>query len=254
MALNTHWISIIYTDQFVHPMRSEQQTFGRKCREAEDIIKWVAAKYGAEAAFACSFGAEDMVLLDIIERVTEGGNTISAFTIDTGRLHPETYELMQLAANRYRQKIDIYFPESSGVEATVSRFGINLFYTSVEKRKMCCRVRKVEPLKRALRGKKAWITGLRREQSQERADVVPVSQDRSSNLVKVCPLAEWTDDDVWSYITRHRVPFNPLHLSGFVSIGCQPCTRAVKPGEGSRSGRWWWEEGEKECGIHTSRL
>jgi phosphoadenosine phosphosulfate reductase len=203
-------------------------------------------------SFANSFGAEDMVLMDLICR---HGLAIEIFSLDTGRLPAETYELMQTAERRYKARVKAYFPDYKSVEEYVTNHGPNAFYDSVELRKRCCRVRKVEPLGRALRGKKAWITGLRREQSQTR-DALPYSQwDEANRLHKFNPLHDWTTKEVWAYIRHFDVPYNSLHDKFYPSIGCAPCTRAIAVGEDIRAGRWWWENPEsKECGLHVKKV
>jgi len=202
------------------------------------------------AAFATSFGVEDMVVLDLIAR---HAHQIEVFTLDTGRLPEETYQLMSRVRDRYPVRIRVYVPDSGAVETFVERNGPNAFYESVAQRKECCRIRKVEPLGRALEGKKAWLTGLRREQSPERATLGAKAWDAANGLYKFSPLLEWTTEDVWAYVRREGVPYNALHDRGYPSIGCAPCTRAVAPGGDIRSGRWWWEEsGSRECGLHTS--
>jgi len=223
-------------------------------RNAEEVLRWTQDRFGGRAAFACSFGAEDMVILDMLSKISTGpGNDIRVFTLDTGRLFPETYDLMQEAHEKYRVPIQVVAPDSKELEDLVSRNGPNLFYLSVENRKACCNVRKVHPLARALAGSEAWIVGLRRDQSAERSVVEKISRDKSQNGIwKVCPLAEWTWDDVLRYAKENDVPINRLHSQGFPSIGCAPCTRPIKPGDDPRSGRWWWETGAKECGLHPA--
>jgi phosphoadenosine phosphosulfate reductase len=207
-----------------------------------------AARDLAPAVFASSFGAEDMVLFDLIAREFR---EIEIATLDTGRLPPETYDLMQQAMTAYRCKVRIYSPQHEGVESFVRINGINGFYESISQRKGCCEVRKLEPLKRALAGKRAWVTGLRRDQSVTRQALDEVAFDETQGLHKFSPLAEWTDEDVWHYIRSRNVPYNALHDRGYPSIGCAPCTRAVAPGEDIRAGRWWWESSAgKECGLH----
>jgi phosphoadenosine phosphosulfate reductase len=208
-----------------------------------------AAREHAPATLACSFGAEDMVLLDMVAR---RGFPVAVFTLDTGRLHQETYDLMQSARSHFRGiAIETYFPDAASVEAYVRDHGINGFYDSVQLRERCCAVRKLEPLKRALAGKKSWIAGLRREQSVTRRAIAPIDWDQANGLHKVSPLAEWSNDDVWAYVRRFDVPTNALHRSGYPSIGCAPCTRAVEPHEDPRAGRWWWENADtRECGLH----
>ena len=176
------------------------------------------------------------------------------FTLDTGRLFYETYELMEKTCLRYGISISVYFPEAGRVERMVTEKGINLFYGSVENRKECCHVRKVEPLRRAFEGLDVWICGLRRSQSITRADGQLVEWDEDNGLIKLNPLIGWSEDEVWSYIRENHVPYNTLHDKGFPSIGCQPCTRAVMPGEDIRAGRWWWENQDtRECGLHVKK-
>lgn len=203
----------------------------------------------APAAFASSFGAEDMVVLDLIAR---DGLAIGIFTLDTGRLPRETHELVAEVRRRYGLEIDVYAPWPGAVDAYIEQYGIDGFYDGVEQRKACCNVRKVEPLRRALAGKRGWITGLRREQADSRAALVESARDPTSGLWKFNPLADWSEADVWHYLRENRVPYNALHDRGYPSLGCEPCTRAVKPGEHPRAGRWWWEQqgARKECGLH----
>ncbi len=202
----------------------------------------------APAVFATSLGAEDMLLLDLIARQKL---KIDAFTLDTGRLAAETHELIARAEERYRKRIRVMFPQTAAVEHYVRINGINGFYLSKPQRRDCCEIRKLEPLKRALAGKKSWVTGLRREQSAARAEVVRREDDKALGLIKFNPLIEWTEREVWDYVRAHDVPYSALHDQGYPSIGCAPCTRAVKPGEPARAGRWWWEQdAAKECGIH----
>jgi phosphoadenosine phosphosulfate reductase len=220
----------------------------RLVAEAEALIDQ-AARAHAPAALACSFGAEDMVLLDMVARIK---SPVMVFTLDTGRLPQETYDLMQTAQSQYPSvTIETYFPKSESVEAYVRENGVNGFYDSVALRERCCGVRKIEPLKRALAGKKSWITGLRREQSATRSAIAPIEWDAANGLQKVSPLAEWSSEDVWAYVKRFDVPTNALHRKGYPSIGCAPCTRAVEPHEDPRAGRWWWENADtRECGLH----
>ncbi|HET9652210.1 MAG TPA: phosphoadenylyl-sulfate reductase [Usitatibacter sp.] len=200
-------------------------------------------------ALASSFGAEDMVLIDLIARE---GFRIEVFTLDTGRLPRETLDLLAETRSRYGLDVQVYTPSPADVDAYVAGHGLDGFYASVEARKACCEVRKVEPLRRALQGRTAWITGLRRAQNSTRAGVSESDYDAVHGLAKFNPLADWTDIDVWTYLRNFGVPYNALHDRGYPSIGCEPCTRAVKPGEHPRAGRWWWEnEGiDKECGMH----
>ena len=201
-------------------------------------------------AFANSLGAEDMVLTDLIAKHQP---CIEMFSLDTGRLPQETYDLMQEVRKRYSVPLHIYFPDTAQVEEYVAQHGVNGFYDSVELRKRCCHIRKVEPLRRALSGKRAWITGMRREQAVTRGSLEVSSFDADHGLQKFNPLLDWTNAEVWEYIKQNDVPYNKLHDRFYPSIGCAPCTRAVTPGEDIRSGRWWWENPEnKECGLHVA--
>src|ERR1019366_1667882 len=202
--------------------------------------------------FANSLGAEDMVLTDLIAKHQSG---IEMFSLDTGRLPQETYDLMQEVRKRYSVPLKIYFPDSGLIEKYVAQTGVNGFYDSVDLRKRCCHIRKVEPLKRALAGKRAWITGMRRDQAVTRAILEVSSFDADHGLQKFNPLLDWTNAEVWEYIKQNDVPYNKLHDRFYPSIGCEPCTRSVTPGEDIRSGRWWWENPEnKECGLHVSSI
>jgi len=216
---------------------------------APDIVAWALDQFGSRVALASSFGAEDMVLIDMLARINRHARV---FFLDTGRLHQETYDLMDEARKRYQMGFEVYFPNTEDVERLVSSKGPNSFFRSVEDRKECCRIRKVEPLRRALSTVDAWMTGLRRSQSVTRANLSLVEIDDShGGILKVSPLASWSEADVWTYIRENDVPYNRLHDQGYPSIGCAPCTRAVKPGEDIRAGRWWWENPEhKECGLH----
>jgi phosphoadenosine phosphosulfate reductase len=208
-----------------------------------------AARDFAPAAFSTSLGAEDMVLLDLIAK---SDIDIEVFSLDTGRLPAETYEVLAEAEKHYDRRIKVYYPRHDLVEAFVSGQGINGFYDSIDNRKACCHARKVEPLKRALDGKKAWVTGLRAEQAATRVGLKPLAHDEAFDLVKVNPLIDWSEREIWAYIRANGVPYNRLHDSGYPSIGCAPCTRAIQPGEDVRAGRWWWESPEtKECGLHV---
>ena len=217
-----------------------------KTRELISYVKKIEETH-APAAFACSFGAEDMVLLDVI---ANQARKVQVFTLDTGRLPEETHALLETVRDKYPVVIRTYFPDAKAVEAWVEQNGPNGFYKSIAQRQQCCHIRKVEPLRRALAGKKCWLTGLRREQSATRQTLEREAWDEANGLIKINPLLDWTNDDVWAYIRSHGVPYNALHDRGYPSIGCAPCTRAVQPGEDSRAGRWWWEETSKECGLH----
>ncbi len=221
-------------------------------KTAEEILAWALAEFHPRIALAASFGAEDVVLIDMLMKLNPSARV---FTLDTGRLPAETYSLMEAIRERYGLAIEVYFPQAEAVEAMVREHGVNLFYRSIENRELCCGVRKVEPLGRAFRGLDAWITGLRRQQAVTRTSVQKVEIDSDhGGIIKVNPLADWTWDQVWAYICAHDVPYNVLHDRGYPSIGCAPCTRAVEPGEDPRAGRWWWENPEtKECGLHVAK-
>ena len=206
----------------------------------------------APVTFANSLGAEDMVLTDLIAK---NQPSITMFSLDTGRLPQETYDLMQAVRERYSVPLNIYFPDAVQVENYVEKNGVNGFYESIENRKSCCHIRKVEPLKRALAGKKAWITGMRRDQAVTRGSLEVSSFDADHKIQKINPLLDWSNAEVWEYLKQNDVPYNKLHDRFYPSIGCAPCTRAVTPGEDIRSGRWWWENPEnKECGLHVGKI
>lgn len=215
------------------------------------LLKTIAADY-QPVTFANSFGAEDMVLTDLIAKHTPA---IGVFSLDTGRLPEETYKLMQEVRQRFGNiTVTAYFPQAGAVEEYIKNHGPNAFYESVDLRKRCCGIRKVEPLKRALAGKKAWVTGLRREQAPTRKDLSNAEWDADNGLQKFNPLIDWTNSDVWNYIRHFDVPYNALHDKHYPSIGCAPCTRAITVGEDVRAGRWWWENPEsKECGLHAKK-
>ncbi|MGZ5085082.1 MAG: phosphoadenylyl-sulfate reductase [Usitatibacter sp.] len=206
-------------------------------------------KNHSPTALASSFGAEDMVVLDLIAR---DGLAIGVFTLDTGRLPKETHTLIAEVRKRYGLAIEAFAPWPDSVDAYVEQHGIDGFYEGIEQRKACCKVRKVEPLRRALAGKRGWITGLRREQADTRTELAETALDPVHGLWKFSPLADWSEEDVWIYLRSSDVPYNTLHDRGYPSIGCEPCTRAIKPGEHPRAGRWWWEQdgARKECGLH----
>ena len=214
--------------------------------DAAGLVAWAVGHYGAKVAFASSLGAEDQVLTDMVSRVAQG---LSIFSIDTGRLPVETYDLLDSTRRHYGLRIEVLFPAADDVAPVVSEWGPNLFRESVEQRKLCCLVRKVRPLKRKLAGLSAWITGLRRDQALTRTELQRIEWDEGNGLVKINPLADWSEEAVWDYIRQHNVPYNALHDQGYPSIGCGPCTRAIFPGEDVRAGRWWWELPEhKEIG------
>lgn len=216
------------------------------------LLKHIEAEY-SPATLANSLGAEDMVLTDLVAKHVPG---IELFTLDTGRLNPETYDLLAKVQDIYGDKLKVrtYAPQAEVIQVYVETNGINAFYNSVDLRKQCCGIRKVEPLKRALAGKKAWITGMRRQQAVTRADMPVEEWDSDHGLAKFNPLADWTEKEVWEYIRNNGVPYNALHDQHYPSIGCAPCTRAIAMGEDIRAGRWWWEdEAGKECGLHVKK-
>jgi len=221
----------------------------RESMSAGELLAAALAEFHPRIALAASFGAEDVVIVDMLMRLEPRARI---FTLDTGRLPAETYALIDAMRDRYNCRIEVYFPDAPAVETLARQHGVNLFYRSVELRKRCCGVRKVEPLGRALDGPEAWITGLRREQAVTRTGVAKLEVDHDhGGILKLNPLADWSWEDVWRYIHAHDVPYNALHDQGYPSIGCAPCTRAVKPGEDLRAGRWWWETPDsKECGLH----
>ncbi len=214
---------------------------------AAEAIRLVTEWFPKGVVFSSSLGQEDQVLTDMIYK---NGLPVKIFTIDTGRLFNETYELLDRTNARYKNNMQVYFPEAADVESFVQEKGINAFYESVENRKACCYIRKVIPLNRALKGAKVWITGLRSEQSDNRQDMPMIEWDEQRQLYKFNPLINWTYEQMLTYVKEHNVPYNTLHDKGFISIGCAPCTRAIETGEHPRAGRWWWESSQKECGLH----
>ena len=219
-----------------------------KIIEVKKLLQSAQENY-ASIVFASSFSAEDMVLTDLIGRHYSG---IRIFTLDTGRLPEETYSLIKKVEDSYHIHIQVYFPDTSAVEKYVVQNGLNGFYDSVDARNACCYIRKVEPLKRALSGQNAWITGLRRDQATTRKNLTEVEFDSENGLQKINPLLDWNMPDIWDYLAEFNVPYNALYDKGYASIGCAPCTRAIAVGEDIRSGRWWWENPEtKECGLHV---
>ena len=229
-------------------MTDINEKLAAKIEAVKGILAEVVADYNP-ATLASSYGAEDMVLMDLINKFAP---EIEIFSIDTGRLPKETYEVMQQAKMHYNIDVQVYFPDAADVESYVTTQGPNAFYDSVDLRKQCCGIRKVKPLHRALAGKKAWLTGMRRSQAVTRSEL-PVSEwDEDHGLQKFSPLTDWSNGDVWAYIRAFDVPYNKLHDQGYASIGCEPCTRAITAGEDIRAGRWWWENPEsKECGLHV---
>ena len=213
-----------------------------------EILEYFLKQYKGQIAFASSMGVEDQVITQMMASIDKGAKI---FTLDTGRMFPETYEAIERTNARYGISIEVMFPERQQVEAMVKEKGINLFYESIENRKQCCHIRKMAPLKRALQGLEVWISGLRRSQSVTRENLELVEWDENNGMIKLNPLIDWTEEQVWTYIEKKNIPYNKLHDQGFPSIGCQPCTRAIQKGEDVRGGRWWWENPEqKECGLH----
>lgn len=227
----------------------ERRSVELEAQPAEAVLAWAIETFGNRIALASSFGAEDVVIIDMLSRLVVEPRV---FTLDTGRLPQETYDVMDAVRARYGLSLEVHYPDPWALRGLVRTHGFNLFYNSVEERKLCCQVRKVEPLNRALRGLGAWISGLRREQVITRASTRKVEVDHEhGDIVKVNPLTDWTWSQVWDYIKANDVPYNKLHDQGYPSIGCAPCTRAVGPLEDPRAGRWWWEQGAvKECGLH----
>jgi phosphoadenosine phosphosulfate reductase len=223
-----------------------QQIETAPLRQALEIA---AELFPGGVVFSSALGQEDQVITDAVFR---NDIPIKVFTIDTGRMFNETYELLDKISARYKKQVYVYFPEAVDVENFVSTKGINSFYESVENRKDCCFIRKVKPLNRALKGAKIWITGLRAEQSENRKNMPVIEWSEEKQLYKFNPLISWKYDDVLDYLKKFNVPYNTLHDKGFISIGCAPCTRAIEPGEDARAGRWWWETSQKECGLHET--
>lgn len=216
----------------------------------EDALRIVSEQYPSETVFSSSLGQEDQVLTHVIAR---NQLPVKIFTLDTGRLFQEHYDLLEKTNARYKTNIQVYFPDAADVEKYVNEKGINTFYESVDNRKACCNIRKVKPLNRALAGAKVWVTGLRAEQSDNRKGMKMLEWDDARQLYKFNPLLHWSYGQMLDYIRENNVPYNPLHDKGYISIGCSPCTRAIEPGEDPRAGRWWWEVSQKECGLHISK-
>lgn len=218
-------------------------------RSPEELLRWAIGRFGRRLAIATSFQAEGLVVLDLARRIDPG---VRVLTVDSGRLRQETYDLIDRVRERYRIPVEIHLPEAAELAHFSAEHGTNPFYRSLELRIRCCEIRKVAPLARALTGLDAWITGQRRDQTSTRRTIRKVERDAAhGGIVKLNPLADWSDDQVWSYLRANDVPYNALYDQGFTSIGCAPCTRPTNPGEDPRSGRWWWEgEAPKECGMH----
>jgi phosphoadenosine phosphosulfate reductase len=220
-------------------------------RPAEEILVWAIAAHHPRLALTASFGApEGMVLLDMMHRIEPTSRVI---VLDTGRLPQATHDLIDRVRDRYDKVVEVVLPRAEEVEALVRAKGMNGFYESLENRRLCCQIRKVEPMRRVLRGLDAYVTGLRREQGVTREETPKAQLDLANGgILKLNPIADWTDEEVWRYVREHNVPVNRLHAEGYPSVGCEPCSRAVRPGEDPRSGRWWWERAEtRECGLHT---
>lgn len=218
---------------------------------AENVLRWAFSAFGDKVAIASSFGAEDVVLIDIAAGISPD---VRIFTLDTGRLPQETYQLMDEIKEKYNVAVEVCFPDKEKIKAMVEEHGFNLFYNGVEERRLCCTVRKVEPLRKKLGELEAWVCGLRKDQALTRTSIKKIEIDAANNgIVKINPLADWSEDNVWSYIRKNDVPYNGLHDKGYPSIGCGPCTRPVRVIEDVRAGRWWWESPElKECGLHKT--
>lgn len=216
------------------------------------ILRKLANEFPGQVIFSTSFGYEDQVITDLISKSTQD---VSFFTLDTGRLFNETYSVWSRTLEQYNIKIKAFYPDKKQLQTFITEKGPNAFYESPELRKKCCYIRKVVPLKKALEGKAIWITGLRAEQSPERQSLQQFEWDEANQVIKYHPLLQWTFEDVKNYVRQHHVPYNSLHDKGFVSIGCAPCTRAIREGEDFRAGRWWWEDNsKKECGLHTVNM
>jgi phosphoadenosine phosphosulfate reductase len=220
-----------------------------KVLDLDEVLIELTKEFPDQVTFSTSFSFEDQV---ITHKILSSQLPITIFTLDTGRLFPETYSVWSATNEKYNTHIKAYYPDHSLLEDFIAVKGPNSFYESVENRKGCCYIRKVEPLKRALKNNAVWITGLRAEHSAERHDIPQVEWDESNNVIKYHPILHWTTEEVKQYINQNNIPYNSLHDRGFVSIGCAPCTRAIKPGEDFRAGRWWWEDNtKKECGLHV---
>lgn len=236
-----------FSDMKQEEIKALNKQFSRA--DTKEVINYFLAEFKGRIALSSSLGAEDQVLTDMVMRIDP---EVKVFTLDTGRMFSENYDLIDQTNKAYDFKMEVFFPDYKKVEKMVGERGINLFYTSIENRKLCCHIRKIEPLKRALSGLDIWICGLRSDQSVTRINTKLLEWDEPNGLLKLNPLVDWSHEQVWDYIRKEKVPYNDLHDKGFLSIGCQPCTRAINPGEDVRAGRWWWEKPEsKECGLHN---
>ena len=233
-------------------VQSVIQSGSLETKSAQEVVRWALETFGNKVALASSFSAEDVAIIHMMVQVNPKARV---FTLDTGRLNQETYDVMDKIREKCQVSIEVMFPNTEAVERMVREKGLNLFYHAIENRKLCCGIRKVEPLNRALATVDAWMTGLRREQVVTRAAVKKVDLDADhGGIAKINPLADWTWTQTMEYVTKHGIPYNALHDQGYPSIGCAPCNRAIKPGEDFRAGRWWWERPEqKECGLHVSK-
>ena len=235
----------------MHNFTAEQlQKLNETLKTPQDVLKWAIDNLHPKLGMASSFGAEDVAVIDMIMKINPKARI---FTLDTGRLNQETYDVMDEIRNKYNVSIEIMFPDQNEVEQMVRVNGMNLFYQSMGNRKLCCGIRKVHPLNKMLASLDGWITGLRADQTEVRSNAQKIEIDQQhNNMIKVNPIIEWTWEQTWDYIKKNNVPYNKLHDKGFPSIGCEPCTRAIKPGEPQRAGRWWWEsDSQKECGLHA---
>lgn len=220
-----------------------------KNKSPEDVLSWAIENLHPNVATATSFQVQGIALIDMLMKIN---NEARIFTLDTGRLNQETYDVMDEVRKKYNTKIELLFPDSNEVEEMVRERGVNLFYKGVENRLLCCQIRKTNPLNKFLATVEGWITSIRRDQTKSRAEAEKFEIDElHGGILKVNPLVDWSNEMVWEYVREHKVPYNKLHDMGYPSIGCAPCTRAIKPGEDPRAGRWWWEsDSDKECGIH----
>lgn len=226
------------------------QQLNESLKTPQEVLKWSLENLHPRLAMASSFGAEDVVVIDMLMKINPKARI---FTLDTGRLNQETYDVMDAIRKKYNVNLEVMFPDQNEVEQMVRVNGLNLFYDSVGNRKLCCGIRKVHPLNRILSTLDGWITGLRADQTEVRSSANKIEFDEQHNgIIKINPIIEWTWEQTWDYIKKHDIPYNKLHDKGFPSIGCEPCTRAIKSGEPLRAGRWWWEsDSQKECGLHA---
>jgi phosphoadenosine phosphosulfate reductase len=226
------------------------QQLNENLKTPQEVLKWSLDNLHPKIAMASSFGAEDVVVIDMMMKINPKARI---FTLDTGRLNQETYDMMDEIRKKYNVNVEVMFPDQNEVEQMVRVNGLNLFYHSIGNRKLCCGIRKVHPLNRMLSTLDGWITGLRADQTEVRSNANKIELDEQHNgILKINPIMEWTWDQTWDYIRKNNIPYNKLHDKGFPSIGCEPCTRAIKSGEPLRAGRWWWEsDSQKECGLHA---